>query len=485
MVIKNLNIQKFTANPQWISRGSYSLLVICALLSTLFTFFLYKFTENLLSERLYERLRSVVATASLNIHPEEISLLLSLGPENSLKTDVYKDVVQKLRAIKDANPDITFAYIYSKTDDPNTVDFVADADVIAIIPELNYNEDEMTDEGFPGSPFNVSEIGLIRDGIVFNEAVVDRYFYDTVWGTLMTAYSPLPSMDGQVNAVLGIDVEISDYRRLAMATLVPFAIFVIFLLSLLTVLTVSLVRMWGSRVELFKELDRQKDELLGIVSHQLATPISALKWDIEMLLDGDFGALKVAQKEFIRKLQGVSGHLSDLASMILDVSRIQLGKMQADRTALNLREFFDEEITLMKAKAEQKKIHLKISIGKEVITGNLDKRLMRMIVQNLLSNAIKYTPDGGIVSLNAEIKNRMLHLEVSDTGCGIPKKDQSKIFGKLFRASNVRNVDGNGFGLFVVKGAVEAQQGMIKFDSEQGKGTTFNIEMPLVDSDSV
>lgn len=228
-----------------------------------------------------------------------------------------------------------------------------------------------------------------------------------------------------------------------------------------------------------RELDRQKDELLGIVSHQLATPISALKWDFEMLLDGDIGKVKEEQKDFFQKLQGVTAHLSDLVSMILDVSRIQLGRMKVDRTELDLSVFFGDVLSIMEAKAKERKVDLSSTIQDKVGTGCFDKRLMLMITENLLSNAIKYTPEGGKVKLSVKAQNGMLKFSVSDTGCGIPKQDQDKIFGKLYRASNVRNVDGNGFGLYVVKGAAEAQGGTIKFESIEGKGTTFFVELPL------
>jgi len=95
---------------------------------------------------------------------------------------------------------------------------------------------------------------------------------------------------------------------------------------------------------------------------------------------------------------------------------------------------------------------------------------------------VKYTPEGGKVSFDVKIEDGCLNVSVKDTGMGIPKKEQDKIFGRMFRASNVRNtVDGNGFGLFVAKGAVEAQGGKIWFESTEGKGTTFFVRLPLND----
>ena len=103
-----------------------------------------------------------------------------------------------------------------------------------------------------------------------------------------------------------------------------------------------------------------------------------------------------------------------------------------------------------------------------------------MTVENMLTNAVKYTPDGGKVTFDLKIDKGIMRCSVSDTGCGIPKEEQGKIFGKMYRASNVRNtVEGNGFGLYVAKGAIEGQGGKMWFTSEVGKGTTFSFELPL------
>src|SRR3989338_416611 len=229
-----------------------------------------------------------------------------------------------------------------------------------------------------------------------------------------------------------------------------------------------------------KELDRQKDELLSIVSHQLATPVSSVKGYVEMFLDGDMGELREEQKEHFHILERVSSELADLVSMILDVARIQLGRVKIEPQELDLNEFFKDLVDLITPKAKEKNINFLPSIPKNLPKALLDKRYTKMTVENLLSNAVKYTPDKGNVKLTVETKNNILRCVVEDTGCGIPKADQDKIFGKLFRASNVRNtVDGNGFGLYVAKGAIEAQGGKIWFESDEGKGTKFFIELPL------
>ena len=440
---------------------------------------MYSYTKSLLNKRLDSRMISMISTASILFSGDEIKEYLSQPSESRLGTPFYRSLVMQLRSVKRANPDITFTYLLEPTQDPGVMKFLADADVLALQPSLNFNEDEVTDEGFPGSEYDVSGIEAIQTGRVYSIPTTSPEIYEDYWGKLYSAYAPIKDKHGDLVAVLSIDIDITDYNRLIKATFLPFALISVIMIAMIYGLALGLLKLWGNRVELMQDLDRQKDELLGIVSHQLATPISALKWDFEMLLDGDFGKFNKEQTDFFGKLQGVARHLADLASMILDVSRIQLGRMKVDRTDLNLQEFFGEILAVMEARAQERKVHLTSAMPEKIGTMKLDKRLMHMIVENLMSNAVKYTPEGGKVKLDVSTTDKELKIVVSDTGCGIPKQDHDKIFGKLFRASNVRNVDGNGFGLYVVKGAVEAQGGNIRFESEEGKGTSFIVLLPI------
>lgn len=238
--------------------------------------------------------------------------------------------------------------------------------------------------------------------------------------------------------------------------------------------------MWQSQVTLLAEIDRQKDELLGIIAHQLFTPITAVKWSTENLLSGDTGKLTKSQQNEVESIQNVTAQLADLVAMILDVSRIQLGRIPLNNVPLDLNVMMKEILEIITIKAKEKNVKLVTHMPNTLPTVLLDKRYTHMTIENLLSNAVKYTPAGGAVTLTMTTANDILRCSVKDTGCGIPKADQEKIFGKLFRASNVRNtVDGNGFGLYVAKGAIEAEGGKIWFESEENKGSTFFVELPL------
>lgn len=466
----------------WILDPSYIPLILAALITMGIVYLVYGQTQDILKERLRLRLTAIASTAVLGIDGDQVERIIDLeavDPDAALSSQDLSQVVSQMKKIRDANDNIQYIYIWNKTDDPNTVKFAADAEMIDPI-DLDGNGviEDIEIPPAPGEDYDVTDIEYLDEG--FEMPIAQKDFIIDKWGTFMSAFAPIVNSKGETVAVLGTDVEVKDFNQLISATLVPFSALAIILLVLLSIQTVALVRIWGNRVEVVKELDKQKDELLSIVSHQLATPVSSMKWYLEMMLDGDVGKLTKEQKEHVESLQATATNLADLVSMILDVSRIQLGRMKVDRTDLNLDEFFKEIVDVIDSKAQERKVELKVEKPNKLPVGNLDKRLMRITLENLLSNAVKYSPEGkGKVVLHIDTKGSMLKYSISDNGCGIPKADQEKIFGKLFRASNVQKVDGNGFGLYAAKGAVKAQGGTIRFESVEGKGTTFFVEMPL------
>ncbi len=471
-----------TRKSSWIfSHGYIFVFGLCLLLVVGITFFLQNYTRTLLRDRLDERLMAITSTAALQFSGDEIKQLHSMGIDAAV-TQNYKKAVRLLQAIRSANKNISFAYLIGKTNDPNIVEFIADADAMVITPTIDYSGDgEVSDDDIskPGDDYDATDFPGMRSD-AFKEPSVEQELSVDSFGTLLSAYAPIADSSGTVVAALAIDVEVSDFQRLVDTTFVPFLLFVVVLILLISFLTIFLIRIWKNRVTLLQEIDRQKDELLGIVAHQLARPITAIRWDLESLLDGDMGKLNDGQKTEAETMRLQAINLADLVSMILDVSRIQLGKIQIEPQPLDLNTFFQEILDVIHPTISEKKIDFQKSMPEKLPTVLLDKRYTRMTIENMLTNAVKYTPAGGRVRLNLSFINGFMKCAVTDTGCGIPKAEQGKIFGKMYRASNVRNaVDGNGFGLYVAKGAIEAQGGKMWFESEEGKGSTFFVELPL------
>jgi PAS domain S-box-containing protein len=230
-----------------------------------------------------------------------------------------------------------------------------------------------------------------------------------------------------------------------------------------------------------KEIDRAKTEFVSLASHQLRTPLSTINWYSEMLLDGDVGKLNDEQENYLKEVYKGNQRMVELVNALLNVSRLELGTFAIDPEKAKIVNIAKSVVNEMKPQIKARKIVFTNKFAENLPEMMLDKKLIRMVIQNLLSNAVKYTPEGGKVDIQIAKKGRDVEMKVLDTGMGIPKRQQSKIFSKLFRADNVKESDteGTGLGLYIVKSIVEHSGGKVWFESIEKKGTTFYVTLPL------
>ncbi len=445
------------------------------------TYVLYGTTQRLFRASVDQRLTALASVAALQFSPAELDQIT--GPE-SVPLDVYRSVVLRLQAIRRETHKVRYAYIFRPTVDPMVFAFVADADSLDPDKKVDLNGDGVINDEdalvHPGDPYDVSGFPQFR-AAAFSQAFVDPQLSHDQWGTFLSGTAPIrPSGSNEpARYVLGLDLDVSDFEAQTNRALWPFIGFVAFLLLVITALSVSMAVMWRRQVGQLAEIDRQKDELIGIVSHQLVAPVAAVHWSLEEMLDGEFGPLTAQQTTQVKRLLHSLSDLTYMTRLLLDVSRIELGRLRMDRRSTDVSRLLADAVLQASEQAKQKRVELRTTLPKKSMWGVLDSRLVRIAVDNLLSNAIKYTPEGGKVELSASLANGRLRCKVTDTGIGIPPEDQPKIFGKLFRATNARDVDGHGFGLYVAKGAIEQQGGRLTFTSRVGVGTTFVIELPV------
>ncbi|HEV7454193.1 MAG TPA: ATP-binding protein [Candidatus Saccharimonadales bacterium] len=234
------------------------------------------------------------------------------------------------------------------------------------------------------------------------------------------------------------------------------------------------------------ELDRAKTEFVSLASHQLRTPLSAVNWYSEMLLNGDAGKMTKTQIGHVREIYQGNQRMVELVNSLLDVSRLDLGKLPNQPTPTSMAELAESLHKELITPITQKKLKFTMNVEAKLPLVIADPKLLRMIVQNLLSNAVKYTPDKGAVTLTMKKGSTVagkptFTMTVADTGYGIPKAQQPKIFSKLFRADNVRalDVEGTGLGLYIVQQVITKLHGSIWFDSDENKGTTFHVVLPF------
>ena len=231
-----------------------------------------------------------------------------------------------------------------------------------------------------------------------------------------------------------------------------------------------------------RELDRQKDGVLHMVAHQFKGPVTTINFTSELLLDGSYGELTAEQRENVATIQAASKKMGAQSEMVLDAAKITSGKLPIEPKPVDLNALFKEIVDEGQNHAKERKVQLNISLPAATLpTVNLDKKYTQLSLDNLLNNAIKYTAlkaPSGTVDFTVEIKDHVLYCTIKDNGIGIPKKDQENVFKELYRASNAGK-EGNGLGLHVALGAIVAQGGKMHFESEEGKGATFFVELPL------
>ena len=230
-----------------------------------------------------------------------------------------------------------------------------------------------------------------------------------------------------------------------------------------------------------KEVDRMKTEFISLASHQLRTPLSAMKWFLEMLLGGDAGALNPEQKGFAEKINQSNERMIELVNGLLNVSRIESGRIIVEPVLIDIKELINEVLVELESKLQTKKQTVVLNVESNLPQINLDPKLTRSVYLSLLTNAIKYSRHGSEIQLIITKNENELISRITDKGYGVPESEQKKMFDKFFRGTNIvqQETDGTGLGLYLAKMIVQSWEGRIWFESQENKGTTFWFTLPL------
>ncbi len=227
---------------------------------------------------------------------------------------------------------------------------------------------------------------------------------------------------------------------------------------------------------------RLKDEFMANMSHELRTPLYSILGLSEVLQQEVYGGLNTEQLRSLSTIEQSGQHLLELINDILDLSKIESGKMELQLRCVNLTELCQSSLSFVKPQADQKNLQLQFIATSVPVIINIDELRIRQVLINLLSNAVKFTPDGNhiLLQIETEPQNNCVHLSVTDTGIGIAFEDQSRLFEPFVQidSSLSRRYSGTGLGLALVRQITHLHGGTVSLDSEVGRGSTFTVSLP-------
>lgn len=231
-----------------------------------------------------------------------------------------------------------------------------------------------------------------------------------------------------------------------------------------------------------KEIDQLKSDFISTVSHEFRTPLTSITMALNMLIDEDVGSVNSEQEELLQNSLDDCDRLTNLVEDLLDLSKMESGKIELDIRPINLKKLTQNTIKHFKEQAEEKSIKLYVDEMPDDLKVEVDPNKISWVISNLVSNALRYTEADDEIKVSASQRGKSVYVEVFDTGMGIKKSDLNRVFEKFYRSDNNEAKTGSGLGLAIVKEIITAHNGRIWVDSKQGSWTKFTFSLPMAKS---
>jgi len=232
-----------------------------------------------------------------------------------------------------------------------------------------------------------------------------------------------------------------------------------------------------------KEANRMKSEFLASMSHELRTPLNGIIGFTEFLVDEKPGPLNAKQKEYLTDVYNSAQHLLQLINDVLDLAKVEAGKIDLNPEPFEVAKAIGEVCAVINGIAQKKRVEVRIAVAPELGSVNLDQQKFKQVCYNLLSNAVKFTDSGGKVEIAAQpVEGGRFRVTVTDTGIGIKPEDMKRLFREFeqLESGTARRFEGTGLGLALTRKLVELQGGSIAAQSEYGRGSTFTVILPVI-----
>lgn len=460
---------------QWLKQGIVPLIII-AFVVTLGALF-YVRAQSLMAAELRYRLVSAASLAAQQFDTADIEAVWSPTDGGSL---AHRRLVERLQNIRVAVPSARFVYLVRATDDPDVVAFIADADEFVDPMLLDHNGDGVVgDDEVPahtGDPYDIADVPEFQKGFVV-PSVDQEVTYDQ-WGALISGYAPVRDSLGRTIAVLGIDMDASEFQAIARSIFSPVALlFVLVAGMMLALFSFSVLQ--RRRYEALRLVDRERTSLLDLATHQLGVPLATFRWWLEILRDRCSGSTE--DVEALDQLQVGVDRLDGIIRSLQEASLLQAGDVAYHPVRTDATSFLQSTIESMRPRCALKRQQIVLDAQSHATHVMVDPAIMRSVVQELLENACGFSPEGSTITVRLHTEHGAMRIDVVDHGCGIPAKDQGALFQKFVRASNAAHVKpvGTGLGLYICKGLVERAGGSLRLVSTENVGTTVSIFLPL------
>lgn len=432
-------------------------------------------------EDLKNRLQDTAALAAVQFNASTIEEVRTF---EDMKKDAYNRLVTRLYNTRETLPNIRFAYILRQTSDPNTLEFVADADGLLSPDQLDLNKNGVVDSdeepGHPGDPYDITNAPALHN---VTRPTVDPTFTTDQWGTFISGYAPILDANGKVIAILGVDMNAADFNRLSQRVFSPVALLLIAVAGVMMIAYVLLV-VRQRRIESMQQLNAERTALMDLATHQLGAPLATFKWWIEILQEHrakhrHTEEEKKEDDDAFNQLQEGITRMDDIIGSLRTAVHMQSTQVNYAAANVGLLSIINAipTSTSVLLKRRKQKLVLNIPAGLKI---TVDRKLFTGVMQEFIENASWYSREKSTITIRAKKHLNHVTIEVEDTGYGILPEDLPHIFEQFKRGTNATSYKpvGNGLGLFIAKGIIEGAKGDISVQSIVNKGTIFTITLP-------
>lgn len=467
----------FLASVRRLVRPVLPALVVLAVVSYLGVAFFLR-TQAFMQQQLRENLQTAVTIGAIQFDTEAIDAIRAPG---DIDTPAFAAVLATLEKIRMAFPNAQFVYLLRPSEDPHTMTFIADGDTFAPPEKLDANGNGVVEDteapALPGDTYDVGPFPSMREGL--EHPSVDSEVTQDQWGQFISGYAPVIDGRGKAVALLGIDVDAGTFFRLSTSIFSPFVLMLVLVVAILIAAYVALFLL-HRRAEFRRKLDSERSAFIDLAMHQIGAPLATLSWWLELLQDRDTAATNDRKEAYLQLNAGLQ-RLQLLVQMLMRVSDVQRHAVTTtSRARCSAQAAIQAAVRSAQADLDRREHVVRADYAADVAVA-IECELLMGVLQEIVQNAIDYSPVGSPIEIVLSRSGERATVTVADHGKGMSPAEIDDLFTPFRRGADATTAKpvGNGVGLYIVRGIVEAHGGTIRVRSDKKRGTAVTITLPV------